>query len=133
MEGCPITPVHGRVLVFAENKDAALQLRDRVACLLDRLGLGRNPKKGHWEPTQICEHLGLQIDTTTSTFRAPASKLHAIATLSRTLLQRYARDARWLPARQLAVLAGKVQYMYLAIPASRFYLRELHDVLATPT
>jgi hypothetical protein len=73
-------------LFFADNKDAALQLRDRVACLLNRLGLGRNPRKGHWERTQICEHLGLHIDTTTSTFRAPASKLHAIATLSRTLL-----------------------------------------------
>jgi hypothetical protein len=61
---------------FADKRDAALQLRDRVASLLDRLGLGRNPKKGHWEPTQICEHLGLHIDTTTSTFRAPPSKLY---------------------------------------------------------
>ena len=120
-------------LFFADKRDAALQLRDRVACLLDRLGLGRNPKKGHWEPTQICEHLGLQIDTTTSTFRAPASKLQAIATLARTLLQRSTRNARCLPARQLAVLAGKVKYMSLAIPTARFYLRELHDVLATRT
>jgi hypothetical protein len=89
--------------------------------------------KGQWEPTQICEHLGPQFDTTTSTFRAPSSKLHAIAILSWTLLQRSAHDARWLPARQLAVLAGKVQYQYLAIPSARFYLRELHDVLATRT
>jgi hypothetical protein len=79
-------------LLFSDSKDAALQLRDRVACLLDLLGLGRNPKKGHWEPTRICEHLGLQIDSTTSTFRAPASKIHVIATLSRTMLQHYARD-----------------------------------------
>jgi hypothetical protein len=95
-------------LIVAEGRDATPRLRDRVACVLDRLGLGCNPKKGHWEPTQICEHLGLHIDTITSTFRAPASKLHAIATLSRTMLQRSARDARWLPARRLAVLAGKV-------------------------
>jgi hypothetical protein len=69
-------------LFIADIKDADLQLRDRVACLLDCLGLGRNPKKGYWEPTQICEHLGLQIDTTASTFLAPASNLLAIATLS---------------------------------------------------
>jgi hypothetical protein len=81
-------------LFFADYRDAALHLRDRVASLFDRLGLGRNPKKGHWEPTKVYEHLGRQIDTTTSTFRAPTSKLHAIATLSRTLLQRRARDAR---------------------------------------
>jgi hypothetical protein len=98
MEMRPLTPViHGR-LFFADNRDTTLHLRDRVASLLNRLGLGRNPQKGHSEPTQICEHLGLQIDTTTSTFRAPPSKLQAIATLSRTMLQRYARDARWLPA-----------------------------------
>jgi hypothetical protein len=34
-------------LFFADNIDAALRLRDRVASLLDRLGIGRNPKKGH--------------------------------------------------------------------------------------
>jgi hypothetical protein len=62
-------------LFFSDSRDAVLQLRDRVACLLDRRGLGRNPKKGHWEPTQICEYLGLKIHTTTFTFRAPASKL----------------------------------------------------------
>jgi hypothetical protein len=119
--------------VFADSKDAALQLRDRVASLLDRLELGRNPKKGHWEPTQVCEHLGLEIGTTTSTFRAPPSKLQAIATLSRTLLQRSARDARWIPVRNLAMLAVQVQYLCLAIATARFYLREQHDVLGART
>jgi hypothetical protein len=109
---------------LADIKDASLQLRDRVVALLDRLGLRHNPKKGHWEPTQICEHVGFHIETTTSTFRAPPSNLHAIATLSRTLLQRSTRDARWLPARQLAILAKKAQNLYLAIPAARFYLCE---------
>jgi hypothetical protein len=66
-------------------------------------------------------------------FPSPGLKLQTIATPSRTLPQCYARDALWLPARQLAVLAGKVQYMYLAILAARFYLRELHDVRATRT
>jgi hypothetical protein len=92
--GARLLPYMEDFLFFADSRDAALQLRNNVACLLGRLGLGRNPKKGHWEPTQICEHLGLRIDTTTSTFRAHASKLHAIATFSRTILQRYARNAR---------------------------------------
>jgi hypothetical protein len=67
----------------------------------------RNPKKGHCEPAQIYEHLGLHIYNITSTLRAPTWKLHAIATLSRTLLQRSTRDFRWLPAGQLAALARK--------------------------
>eukprot|EP00873_Tetraselmis_striata_P022200 jgi/Tetstr1/442464/TSEL_003210.t1 len=45
--------------------------------------------------------------------------------------QRAARDARWLPVRELQSLAGRAQYMYSAIPAARFYLRELHDVVAS--
>jgi hypothetical protein len=81
-------------IFWADNTDATLQLRDRVVSLLDRLSLESNPKKGHWEPKRVCEHLGLKSDTTTSTFRAPPLKLHAIATLPRTLLRRYARDAR---------------------------------------
>jgi hypothetical protein len=92
--GARLLPYMDDFLFFTDIIDAALLLRDGAASLLYRLGLGRNPKKGHWEPTQICEHLGLHIDTTTSTFRAPPSKLHAIETLSPTLLQRSSRDAR---------------------------------------
>jgi hypothetical protein len=55
--GARLLPYIDDFLLFAESRDAALQLRDRVACLLDRLGLGRNPQKGHMEPTQICEHV----------------------------------------------------------------------------
>jgi hypothetical protein len=62
----------------------------------------------------------MHIITTTSTFRAPPSKLDTIATLSRTLMQRFARDARWLLAQQLAVIAGNALYLYMAIPAARF-------------
>jgi hypothetical protein len=62
-------------LFFADGIGVALQFDDRVASLLDRLGLGSNPKKDHWEPSQICGHLGPWIDTTTSTFQAPTSKL----------------------------------------------------------
>jgi hypothetical protein len=45
--------------LFADCIDATLQLRDRVASLLNRLGLGHNPEKGLWGPTHVGEHLGL--------------------------------------------------------------------------
>jgi hypothetical protein len=48
-------------------------------------------------------------------------------------LYRFVRYVRWLPARQLAVFAGKAQYLYLDIPGVRFCLRELHDIVATRT
>jgi hypothetical protein len=129
--GAHLLPYMDDFFFCRQQRGGALQLRDRVASLLDHLGVGRNPKKGHEEPIQVCEHLGLRIVTTTYAFRASPSKLQAIATLSRTILQRSARDVRLLHALQLAMLTGKVQYLCLAIPAARFYLRELHDVLAT--
>ena len=76
------------------------------------------------------EHLGLVIDTVKGEFRAPAKKLSAISSLARDLLCGAARHKRWVPVRHLASLAGKAQFLYLAIPAARFYLRELHDVVS---
>jgi hypothetical protein len=69
------------------------------------------------------------MDITTSTFRAPPSKLNAIATLLDPTTTLNTRR----PARKLAVLAGKAQYFYLAISAARFNLRELRNILATQT
>eukprot|EP00873_Tetraselmis_striata_P015817 jgi/Tetstr1/436081/TSEL_002675.t1 len=94
--GARILPYVDDFLLFASSEPEALELRQRVADLLDSLGLLRNPPKG-----------------------------------SKPLLQRAARDARWLPVRELQSLAGRAQYLFLAIPAARFYLRELHDVVGS--
>eukprot|EP00873_Tetraselmis_striata_P007730 jgi/Tetstr1/427994/TSEL_018067.t1 len=71
---------------------------------------------------------GVDINTATGYFYAPADKLQRLARQAKQLLQRAARNARWLPVRELQSLAGRAQYLYLAIPAARFYLREVHDV-----
>eukprot|EP00873_Tetraselmis_striata_P017338 jgi/Tetstr1/437602/TSEL_026269.t1 len=110
----------------------AIWQRDYIERHLSGFGLLRNPNKGVWEPTQKLVHLGLEIDTSGSpTLRAPAEKLASIARAAKRLIQRAKRDRRWLPARELAALAGKCQFLYLAIALARFYLRELHDVLKT--
>jgi hypothetical protein len=49
------------------------------------------------------------------------------------MLARAASKARWLPTRQLATFAGKAQFLYLAIAPARFFLREMHNVLARRT
>jgi hypothetical protein len=64
-------------------------------------------------------------------FRAPPAKLQQLAQHASSLLGRAASNARWLPTRQLASFAGKAQFLYLAIAPARFFLRELHNVLAT--
>eukprot|EP00873_Tetraselmis_striata_P038228 jgi/Tetstr1/458492/TSEL_044898.t1 len=129
--GARILPYVDDFLLFASSEPEALELRQRVADLLDSRGLLRNPAKGLWEPVQYGQHLGVDIDTATGYFYAPVDKLQRLARQAKQLLQRAARDARWLPVRELQSLAGRAQYLFLAIPAARFYLRELHDVVGS--
>jgi hypothetical protein len=120
-------------LFLADSYEDALLLRQRVHALLDSLGLQRNPKKGVWTPTQVSDHLGLTVDFQRGMFRALPAKLQQLAQHASSLLCRAASNARWLPTRQLAAFAGKAQFLYLAIAPARFFLRELHNVLATRT
>jgi hypothetical protein len=120
-------------LFLASSLAAALLLRARVESLLTSLGLQRNAKKGEWEPTQSLTHLGMRVDLKLGLFIAPAEKLLQIAAQAKSLLGRAARNRRFLPAKALAALAGKAQFLYLAIPVARFYLRELHTVLGPRT
>eukprot|EP00873_Tetraselmis_striata_P020111 jgi/Tetstr1/440375/TSEL_028710.t1 len=109
--------------------EQALHLRQRLASLLDALGLHRNPTKGFWEPCQFGRHLGVDIDSASGIFYAPADKLNRLSRQATRLIGRAARIARWLPVRELQSLAGQAQYLFLAIPAASFFLWELHSVV----
>eukprot|EP00873_Tetraselmis_striata_P018439 jgi/Tetstr1/438703/TSEL_027252.t1 len=101
----------------------------RLASLLDALGLQRNPTKGFWEPCQFGMHLGVDIDSAPGMFYAPADKLNRLSRQATRLIGRATRNAKWLPVRELQSLAGQAQYLFLAIPAARFFLHELHSVV----
>eukprot|EP00873_Tetraselmis_striata_P035645 jgi/Tetstr1/455909/TSEL_042690.t1 len=96
--GARILPYVDDFLMFASS--------ERVADLLDSLGMLRNPAKGLWEPVQYGQHLGVDIDTATGYFYAPVDKLQRLARQAKQLLQRAARDARWLPVRELQCSLG---------------------------
>lgn len=130
-QGVKILPFVDDFLVVCSSVEEALQQRAFIDNLLQRLGLVRAPGKGQWEPVQTLTHLGLTVDTRLGLFIAPDKKLTALANLARQLLNTANAAARRVPARLLAQLAGKAQFLYLAIPPARFYLRELHDVLGT--
>eukprot|EP00873_Tetraselmis_striata_P023092 jgi/Tetstr1/443356/TSEL_031371.t1 len=100
--------------------------------LSGRMGLARHPTKAHPEPTQRLSHLGLGIDLTEMLrFYAPPDKLRRMAALARDLLCRTSRCRRRVHARPLTTLVGKRQFMYLAIPPARFYLREANNALGS--
>eukprot|EP00873_Tetraselmis_striata_P010122 jgi/Tetstr1/430386/TSEL_020196.t1 len=92
-------------------------------------GCSETPQRAFWEPCQFGRHLGVDIDSASGMFYAPADKLNRLSRQATRLIGRATRNARWLPVRELQSLAGQAQYLFLAIPAARFFLRELHYVV----
>ena len=120
-------------LVTCSTRREAFAARDRVQQVLDYLGLTRHPDKGEWEPTQRLEHLGLDIDLAAGLFRIPPRKINEIMRQARDIVGLATREARLVPARLLAAFIGFCQSCALACPQARFFLRSLHDCLATRT
>ena len=120
-KGLRLLPFLDDYLFLASTYAEAISARTHVQSTLDRLGLSRNEKKGYWEPVQVLEHLGLEIDTRKGEFRAPPSKLASIATLARSILGRATRERRRVPVKLLASLAGRAQFLYLAVLLAHFY------------
>eukprot|EP00873_Tetraselmis_striata_P004328 jgi/Tetstr1/424592/TSEL_015117.t1 len=107
----------------------ALRLRAEIERVWGRLGLAQHPTTAHSKPTQQPQHLGLYLDLVTMQFRAQAAKLRRLSNLARDLMCIAARGHRHAPAQLLASLPGPGQFLCLAMPPARFYLREAHTVL----
>jgi hypothetical protein len=73
--------------------------------------------------------LGIDIDTATCYFVAPVEKFQKLAKQARQLMQRTTRASKWLPVKELQSIDGHAHYLFLAIPAARFFLRKLHSLL----
>eukprot|EP00873_Tetraselmis_striata_P039723 jgi/Tetstr1/459987/TSEL_005311.t1 len=114
---------------LAPSRQLALRLRAEIELVWGRLNLAKHPTKAQPEPTQQLQHSGLDLDMVTIQFRALAAKLRRLSNLTRDLLCIAVRRRRHVPAKLLASLAGQGQFLYLAMPPARFYLREAHTVL----
>ena len=129
--GMRVLPYVDDFLCLAASQAEALQCRAMVERVLERLGITRHPTKAVWEPTQRLEHLGLDVDAREGLFRVPPRKLRALMQHARSLRGMACRGRRLLPVRAIAGFVGYAQSVELACPAARFYLRALHDVMAT--
>ena len=69
------------------------------------------------------------IDMKVGQFVAPTAKLKQIVVLVKNLVRRATAHKSWVDVKILASLAGKAQFLHLAIPVAMFFLRELHDVV----
>ncbi|KAK3243466.1 hypothetical protein CYMTET_46880 [Cymbomonas tetramitiformis] len=76
--GMRVLPYMDDFLVLVDSQREGFLRREKVQLVLHRLGLRRNEKKGHWEPTQVVEHLGLEVDLKLGQFRVTERRVHKI-------------------------------------------------------
>ena len=131
VRGMRVLPYVDDFLCLASTRKEALACRARVERVLRQLGLTRHPEKGYWEPCQRLEHLGLEVDTEKGLFLVPPQKLRELERQAKAVLAIAAGNRRLVRVRTLAAFVGYAQSVELACPAARFYLRALHDVMAT--
>jgi len=79
----------------------------------------------------VGEHLDMEMDFEQGAFRAPVKKLKDISVFAKNILCTAAANKRWVPVKALASLTRKAQFLHLAIPAARFYLRKLYAVVSS--
>ena len=133
LSGARLLPFVDDFALFAKSFAAAMELKEVTFSLLNSLGLQIHPTKGHHIATMMGDHLGMTLDFAKNEFRAPEKKLKDISISAKQLLVKSTANKRWVPVKSLASLAGKAQFLHLAIPVARFYLRELHDIVKTAT
>ncbi|KAK3277991.1 hypothetical protein CYMTET_14039 [Cymbomonas tetramitiformis] len=75
--GMQVLPYMDDFLVLVNSQREGFLRREKVQLVLHRLGLRRNEKKGQWEPTQVVEHLGLEVDLKLGQFRVTERRRNA--------------------------------------------------------
>eukprot|EP00873_Tetraselmis_striata_P025167 jgi/Tetstr1/445431/TSEL_033212.t1 len=94
--GARILPHVDDFLLFSASMEQAPHLRQRLAGLLDTLGLQRNPVKGLWEPyvpVRLAHGGGHRLNAS-GTFYAPADKLDRLSRQATRLISRATRNAK---------------------------------------
>ncbi|KAK3250630.1 hypothetical protein CYMTET_39998 [Cymbomonas tetramitiformis] len=90
--GARVLPYMDDFLIIAKTKEEAFVQRERVQRVLARLGLTRNEKKGQWEPGQLIEHLGLEVDLRDGLFRVTAARVAKIHAQAKVIICTASRD-----------------------------------------
>lgn len=107
-------------ILLARSREDLLRQRAIIEADMAALGLRRDPAKGHWEPTQRLEFLGLTIDLASGQVRPPVEKAKAIASAAQAVLSQ-ARPA----VRAVASVAGQLTALDLAWREARVLARPL--------
>ncbi|KAK3279656.1 hypothetical protein CYMTET_12476 [Cymbomonas tetramitiformis] len=116
--GMRVLPYMDDFLVLVDSQREGFLRREKVQLVLHRLGLRRNEKKGHWEPTQVVEHLGLEVDLKLGQFRVTERRVHKIHTKAKEILCDAARNRRIKGSSRVSSCLGSGKSSNCHLPVS---------------
>ena len=109
-------------ICFAKDALIAKSHSAIVKTDLEKSGLVSNIEKSIWEPVQITNWLGFEIDLTLNVISVPSEKLQRILALLDSLLARPRTTAR-----KLAAIVGKINSLHLVVgDATNIMLKYSH-------
>ena len=112
------------LLIIGSTKEEAIQSRDCVLFLLQKLGFSINWEKSELRPSQEMEFLGMIINSTTMTVWLPKEKVQKLLNLCQDTLKQEV-----ISLRNLASLIGKLQATSPAISMAPMQVRALQQDL----
>ena len=89
--GTRLLPFVDDFAVFANGFDETMRRKNETFALGNNLGLTNHLPKGYHTATQVCEHLGLEMDFEQGVFRAPDKKLKDISVFAKNIFCRQPR------------------------------------------
>src|SRR5579871_98106 len=113
---------------LASTKKEAERVAKIVREHLEALGFILNEKKCVWEPTQLQEFLGFEIDTRSMEIRLPQAKLRRVCKEVKHTLTLHQMSARKI-ASLIGLLNSTAEAVLPARMKYRFLLRNLHQAL----
>lgn len=112
-------------IVLASSAEELLRIREEIIKPdLEGFGLVRAPGKGHWEPTQVIDILGLTLDLEGGWVKIPREKVVAC----RKAIAMVAKGDS-MSARALAGVAGKLIAVARAFAPARLFTREFYRII----
>ena len=81
--------------------------------------------------TQILDHHGTTIDTVRMRFTVPENKILKVEGMTTSIMQEIRSNRRLVDTGVLRSTAGIFQSLSLAVPETRFRLRELHTAVVS--
>ena len=129
-KGLRLLPYLDDFLFLSSTIQEAGANRNLVENTLNCLGLQRNVAKGQWDPVTSLVHLGVGIDTTSTTFFVPEDKLLILKASARSILSYACSHRRWVQGPKLQSFLGFAQSLRVAVPLTNTNLRSMYDCMA---